>query len=58
MAERYYDFFETIAHKTPAQIKAEGIDIDKQVLKIVKGNMLLEDSVPAIHKESLIELSK
>ena len=58
MAELCYDFFESVAHKTPAQIKAEGIDTDKQVLKIVKGNILLESLVPEIHKISLIELSK
>jgi hypothetical protein len=54
MADRYYAFFESAAHKTPAQIKAEGIDIDKQVLKIVKGNILLEGCGAEIHKTLLM----
>jgi len=49
-ADRYYTFFEKIAHKTPAQVKAEGIIIDEQEMKIVKGNVLLETLVPATRK--------
>ena len=42
MADRYYDFYEKIAQKTPAQIRAENIDFHKQYREIIKGNFLLQ----------------
>ncbi len=50
MYDRYYNFWENIARKTPAQLKTEEINVDEQALKIVKGNILLETLAPAISK--------
>ncbi|MCH7559511.1 MAG: hypothetical protein IIB56_18945, partial [Planctomycetes bacterium] len=47
MVDRYFGFWDEIAHKTPLEIRNENIDIEKQVMKIVKGNILLDSSVPA-----------
>ena len=47
-ADRFYDFCEEIARKTPARLKTEGIDIGEETMKIVKGNVLLEIFTPAI----------
>ena len=52
MADRCYAFLGKIAHKTPAQIRAEGIDIEKQAMEIIKGNILLEILTPAISRIS------
>ena len=49
MVDRYYDtFWDKITRKTPAQIQAENIDIEKQAMELVKGNILLEILTPAI----------
>jgi hypothetical protein len=48
MADRLYDCWETIADKSPAQLWTEGIDIQKEDMEIIKGNILLEILVPAI----------
>jgi hypothetical protein len=47
-AERLYDYWNNIAHKTPAQIHSEMIDDGKEFMKIVKGNLLLEMLAPAV----------
>jgi len=47
-ADRLYAFWDKIARKTPAQIRAEGIDIEKEAMEIIKGNILLEILTPAI----------
>ncbi len=54
-AERYYDYLESIARKSPAQIHSEGIDVGKESMKIVEGNLLLEMLSPALGR--VIELS-
>jgi len=48
MADRCYAFWGKIAQKTPAQIRAEGIDTEKEAMEIIKGNLLLEIFTPAI----------
>jgi len=48
MADRLYAFWDKIAQKTPAQIRAEGIDIEKEAMEIIKGNILLEILTPAL----------
>ena len=42
-----YAFFELIKHKTPAQLQAEKIDIEKKAMEIIKRNLLLEILLPA-----------
>jgi len=46
--EGLYDYWEVIRIKTPAQIRAEGIDVEKETMEIVKGNILMQESAPAI----------
>jgi len=46
-AERLYDYFQQVAIKTPAQLKAEAIDIEEEAMKIINGNMLLQILMPA-----------
>jgi hypothetical protein len=48
MADRLYAFWDKIAQKTPAQVRAEGIDIEKETTDIIKGNVLLEILTPAL----------
>jgi len=54
-ANKLYDFFQQMADKTPAKIRAEGINIKRQIQQIIKGNTFLEIWCPAY--ERLIELS-
>ncbi|MBA7616956.1 hypothetical protein ES703_24259 [subsurface metagenome] len=42
MADRYYDFWGKLYHKTPGQIRAEGIDAEKEAMGIIEGNVLLQ----------------
>jgi hypothetical protein len=46
-ADRVYAFCEVIAQKTPAQIRAEGIDIEEETMKIIEDNVLLAILTPA-----------
>ncbi|MBW8038863.1 MAG: hypothetical protein FVQ85_02555 [Planctomycetes bacterium] len=48
MVDGLYDYWEQTARKSPAQIRAENIDIEKQAMEIVEGNILLEIFTPAI----------
>ena len=48
MVDHFYAFWEQIARKSPAQIRAENIDIEKQVMELIKGNILLEILTPAL----------
>jgi hypothetical protein len=50
MADRYCAFWEKMVCKNPAQTRAEGIDIEKEAMEIIKGNMLLEFLTPALGK--------
>ena len=53
--DRYYGFWDKMVHKSPAQIRTEGIDTEKEAIQIIEGNLLLEFLVPAIGR--IIELS-
>jgi hypothetical protein len=55
MADRLYSYYDNIAHKTPAQVHLEGVDIDTEFKKITKGNLLLEIMAPALVR--VIEVS-
>jgi len=48
MADRYYDFWGELYHKTPGQIRAEGIDAEKESMEIIEGNVLLQILAPAL----------
>ena len=48
MADGVYDYWERIACKSPAQIRAENIDIEKETMELIKGNILLEMLTPAL----------
>ncbi|MFZ2147882.1 MAG: hypothetical protein WAV28_11740, partial [Sedimentisphaerales bacterium] len=48
MADRYYDFWGKLYHKTPGQIRAEGIDAEKEAMEIIKGNVLLQILAPPL----------
>ncbi|MHC4647957.1 MAG: hypothetical protein ACYTBJ_21045 [Planctomycetota bacterium] len=48
MADRYYDFWTKMTHKTPARIRAESMDPRGQGMQIVKGNILLDVLTPAV----------
>jgi hypothetical protein len=52
--DRFYAYCETIAKKNPAQIRAEGIDVEKEYMKIIKDNVFLMILTPALEKVSEI----
>lgn len=54
MADRYYAFWEKVVRKTPGQLRAEGMDIEEETMKIIKGNILLTALTPALGKVNLI----
>ncbi|MBN1391352.1 MAG: hypothetical protein JW947_00960 [Sedimentisphaerales bacterium] len=47
-AEEYYDFFEEISKKSPAELKLKSIDLNKQIESIVRGNFFLNVWAPAL----------
>jgi len=47
MADRYYNYWDKLFHKSPCQIRAEGIDAEKEAMEIIKGNVLLQIFAPA-----------
>jgi len=51
-ADRFYAFCETIAQKTPAQIRNQGIDVEKESMKIIKDNVFLDILAPALERAS------
>jgi hypothetical protein len=53
-ADRFYAFCETFAQKTPAQIKAEGLGIEKETMKIVGDNLFLSILTPALGRAAEI----
>ncbi len=53
--DRFYDYLDEVAYKTPWQMRAEGIDISKEVMQYAKGNALLRMMLPALGR--VIELS-
>ena len=50
MIQEYYDYCQSAAHRTPAQIKMQNIDIDKEYMEIIKGNILLQILAPAFNR--------
>jgi len=54
MADRLYNFLEEMTHKSPAQVHAEAINIQKEVEEIAKGNIFLELFIPAVDRIVLI----
>jgi len=50
MADSYYDFWSRVYHKTPGQIRAEGINAEKQSMEIIKGNLLLQILAPPLSR--------
>ena len=48
MVDVLYDFWEQVACKSPAQIRTENIDIEKQAMELIEGNILLEILTPAL----------
>jgi hypothetical protein len=53
-ADRFYAFCETFAQKTPAKIKAEGLGIEKETMKIVGDNVFLSLLTPALGRAARI----
>jgi len=53
--DRVYSYWDRISRKSPAQIQTEGIDVEKESMEIVRGNILLEIFTPALGR--IIELS-
>jgi len=54
MADQLYSYWDKVFHKTPGQIRAEGIDTHKQTMEIIKGNLLLEILAPALGRINVI----
>jgi len=52
--DRFYAYCDTVAQKTPAQIRAQGIDVEKEYMKIIRDNVLLMILTPALEKVSEI----
>ena len=48
MVDGLYDYWGQIAHKSPAQIRAENIDIEEETMELIEGNILLEILTPAL----------
>ena len=49
-ADRFYAFIDKMAGKTPNQLRADGIDIEKETMKIIKPNILLKVLTPAFSR--------
>ncbi len=52
--DKFCEFWEKTAMKTPSQLRTEDIDFKKQAEEIVKGNLLLETSAPKFARTSEI----
>lgn len=52
LADKLYEFMEHMSRKTPAQLREEGIDFDKEAYEIIEGNGFLVIFMPAIGKVS------
>ncbi|MFC1677531.1 hypothetical protein ACFL3G_10785 [Planctomycetota bacterium] len=55
MGDRFYDYLSKMSHKSPGQMRAEGIDLNKEATRYTKGNIFLGMLTPAIGR--IIELS-
>jgi len=54
-AEQMYDYFEQISVKSPAMLRNEEIDVENEMMVMIKGNLLLEIFTPAFGR--IIEIS-
>jgi hypothetical protein len=54
-ANKLYDYIQEVTLKTPARIRAEQIDIDKELLRFASSNVLFSIFLPAV--ERIIEYS-
>ncbi|MHC4462526.1 MAG: hypothetical protein ACYS30_14000 [Planctomycetota bacterium] len=54
MADRYYDLWDKNAGKTPARLRAEEINIEKEAEELIKDNVLLMILAPALSRVSEI----
>jgi hypothetical protein len=52
-ARKFYDYWERIRFKTPAQIRSQGIDAEEEASEFIRGNLLLTMFVPPF--DSVIE---
>lgn len=52
MADAYFDFWKEMVVKTPYELK--GRDLEKEVMALIKGNILLEMLAPAMEKISIL----
>jgi dsDNA-binding SOS-regulon protein len=50
--DRFYAYCETIAQKTPAQIRNQRIDVEKETMKIIRDNVFLNILAPALQRAS------
>jgi hypothetical protein len=48
IVDQLFDYCDNIACKSPVQIRNEGIDVEKEIMEMVKGNILLEMLIPSI----------
>ncbi|MFC1739430.1 hypothetical protein ACFL1G_10335 [Planctomycetota bacterium] len=55
MADKFYAFWDKIADKTPAQIRAENVDVEAKVNEFIENNILLNLLTPAFSR--VIEIS-
>ena len=53
-ADRFYAYCDAFAQKTPAQIRAQGIDMQKETMNIVGDNVLLDILTPALGRAARI----
>jgi hypothetical protein len=53
-AERYYDFWTKLYLKTPAQVKADRIDAEKEAEEIIADNVFLQIFAPALARVNQI----
>jgi len=50
MTQEFYDYWDKLKLKSPAQLNAEDTNFEEQSLEIIKGNILLEFLTPALSR--------
>jgi hypothetical protein len=48
MVDEYYNFYNEVIEKSPAQLRVEGVDLEKQVQDIVGQNLVLKNIEPLL----------
>ncbi|MHC5059851.1 MAG: hypothetical protein ACYTFK_02035 [Planctomycetota bacterium] len=51
---KYWDYFEEVARKSPGQRRTEQIDVDKDIEPLWKDNLFMQILLPALNKVSII----